>query len=113
MIQRGGRREQTFFEDGDIDARLQVTARLWHGWFSSVAMDEAHLISALHYVALIPVWARAEALEKSAAGEGSGSRLWNFRNAGPTEIALVQPNRLTLGVIDVYQPHANPPGHGR
>jgi putative transposase len=113
VTQRGNRREQTFFEDGDyklyldlladaagragveiwsyclmpnhvhliavpsdedglrrcfrfvhrhytgyINARLRVTGHLWQGRFSSVAMDEAHLVTALRYVALNPVRAR-------------------------------------------------------
>ena len=113
VTQRGNRREQTFFEDGDyelyldllsdaavrsgvaiwsyclmpnhvhivavpsdedglrrtfryvhrhytgyINARLRVTGHLWQGRFSSVAMDEVHLVSALRYVALNPVRAR-------------------------------------------------------
>ena len=113
VTQRGNRREQTFFEDGDyglyldlladaarraqvevwsyclmpnhvhiiavpqdedglrrtfryvhrhyagyIKARLRVTGHLWQGRFSSVAMDEGHLMSALRYVALNPVRAR-------------------------------------------------------
>ena len=113
VTQRGNRREQTFFEDGDyglyldlladaarraqvevwsyclmpnhvhiiavpqdedglrrtfryvhrhytgyINARLRVTGHLWQGRFSSVAMDESHLMSALRYVALNPVRAR-------------------------------------------------------
>ena len=43
---------------GYINARLRVTGHLWQGWFSSVAMDEVHLVSALRYVALNPVRAR-------------------------------------------------------
>jgi putative transposase len=43
---------------GYINARLRVTGHLWQGRFSSVAMDEAHLVSALRYVALNPVRAR-------------------------------------------------------
>ena len=113
VTQRGNRREQTFFEDGDyelyldllaeaagraqvaiwgyclmpnhvhiiavpsdedglrrtfrhvhrhytgyINARMRVTGHLWQGRFSSVAMDEAHLVSAFRYVALNPVRAR-------------------------------------------------------
>jgi len=113
ITQRGNRREQTFFEDGDyalyldllaeaaarsgvaiwayclmpnhvhivavpsnedglrrtfryvhrhytgyINARMRVTGHLWQGRFSSVAMDEAHLVCALRYVALNPVRAR-------------------------------------------------------
>jgi putative transposase len=43
---------------GYINARMRVTGHLWQGRFSSVAMDEAHLVSALRYVALNPVRAR-------------------------------------------------------
>lgn len=43
---------------GFINARLRVTGHLWQGRFSSVAMDEAHFVSALRYVALNPVRAR-------------------------------------------------------
>jgi putative transposase len=110
VMQRGNRREKTFFEDGDyalyldlladaaarsgveiwsyclmpnhahliavpsdedglrrtfryvhrhytgyINARLRVRGHLWQGRFSSVAMDEPHLVHALRYVALNPV----------------------------------------------------------
>jgi putative transposase len=40
---------------GYINARLRVTGHLWQGRFSSVAMDEAHLLAAFRYVALNPV----------------------------------------------------------
>lgn len=43
---------------GYINARMRVTGHLWQGRFSSVAMDEAHLVAALRYVALNPVRAR-------------------------------------------------------
>ncbi len=43
---------------GYINARMRVTGHLWQGRFSSVAMDEAHLASALRYVALNPLRAR-------------------------------------------------------
>lgn len=43
---------------GYINARMRVTGHLWQGRFSSVAMDEAHLVGALRYVALNPVRAR-------------------------------------------------------
>jgi len=113
VTQRGNRREQAFFEDGDyvlyldlladaagranveiwsyclmpshvhivavpsdedglrrtfryvhrhytgyINARQRWTGHLWQGRFSSVAMDEAHFVTALRYVALNPVRAR-------------------------------------------------------
>ena len=43
---------------GYINARMRVTGHLWQGRFRSVAMDEAHLVCALRYVALNPVRAR-------------------------------------------------------
>jgi putative transposase len=43
---------------GYINARLRVTGHLWQGRFSSIAMDEAHFVSALRYVALNPVRTR-------------------------------------------------------
>lgn len=43
---------------GYINARLRTTGHLWQGRFSSVAMDEAHFLTALPYVALNPVRAR-------------------------------------------------------
>jgi putative transposase len=43
---------------GYINARMRVTGHLWQGRFSSVAMDDTHLASALRYVALNPVRAR-------------------------------------------------------
>ena len=46
---------------GYINARLRVTGHLWQGRFSSVAMDEAHFVTALRYVALNPVRARLTA----------------------------------------------------
>lgn len=53
---------------GYINARMRVTGHLWQGRFSSVAMDEAHLASALRYVALNPV--RAKLVERA------GDRRW-------------------------------------
>lgn len=43
---------------GYVNARMRVTGHLWQGRFASVAMDEAHLVAALRYVALNPVRAR-------------------------------------------------------
>ncbi len=40
---------------GYVNARMRVTGHLWQGRFSSVAMDEQHLLAALRYVALNPV----------------------------------------------------------
>jgi putative transposase len=43
---------------GYINARRRTTGHLWQGRFGSVAMDEAHFVTALRYVALNPVRAR-------------------------------------------------------
>jgi putative transposase len=43
---------------GYINARRRTTGHLWQGRFDSVAMDEAHFVIALRYVALNPVRAR-------------------------------------------------------
>lgn len=40
---------------GYINARRRATGHLWQGRFGSVAMDEAHFVAALRYVALNPV----------------------------------------------------------
>jgi putative transposase len=81
---------------GFINARMRMTGHLWQGRFSSVAMDEAHLVSALRYVALNPVRARLVARAEDwrwssvaahIAGQGDGyvdiapalERVGNFR----------------------------------
>ncbi len=43
---------------GHIHAREKRTGHFWQGRFGSVAMDEAHLMAAIPYVALNPVRAR-------------------------------------------------------
>jgi putative transposase len=40
---------------GRIHARKRLTGHFWQGRFGCVAMDEAHLLAALRYVALNPV----------------------------------------------------------
>jgi hypothetical protein len=45
-------------DTGYGNARNRWTGHLWRGRFGSVAMDEAHLIAAIRYVSLYPVWAR-------------------------------------------------------
>lgn len=57
---------------GYINARLRVTGHLWQGRFSSVAMDEAHLVCALRYVALNPV--RARLVERAEDWRWSSTR---------------------------------------
>lgn len=82
---------------GYINARMRVTGHLWQGRFSSVAMDEAHLVCALRYVALNPVRARLvdraedwrwSSVTAHLAGESDGyvdvapalERVGNFRD---------------------------------
>jgi putative transposase len=43
---------------GHVHAREKRTGHFWQGRFGAVAMDEAHLLAALRYVALNPVRAR-------------------------------------------------------
>jgi putative transposase len=43
---------------GFINARRRSTGHLWQGRYGSVAMDEAHFVTALRYIALNPVRAR-------------------------------------------------------
>jgi putative transposase len=57
---------------GYINARLRVTGHLWQGRFSSVAMDEAHFVTALRYVALNPV--RAQLVAKAHDWPWSSTR---------------------------------------
>lgn len=47
---------------GNIDARLRETGHLWQGRFSSVAMDESHLVAALRYLDVYEGWLRAHSL---------------------------------------------------
>lgn len=57
---------------GYINARMRTTGHLWQGRFSSVAMDEAHLVAALRYVALNPV--RARLVQRATDWEWSSTR---------------------------------------
>lgn len=43
---------------GFINARRRTTGHLWQGRFGSAAMDEAHFVAAIRYIALNPVRAR-------------------------------------------------------
>src|SRR3546814_18635443 len=57
---------------GYINARMRTTGHLWQGRFGSVAMDEAHLVTALRSVAHNPVRDRLE--KRATAGRCSGSK---------------------------------------
>jgi putative transposase len=58
---------------GYVNARRRTTGHLWLGRFSSVAMDEAHFVTALRYVALSPV--RARLVERAEMEERTGMKL--------------------------------------
>jgi putative transposase len=57
---------------GYINARMRTTGHLWQGRFSSVAMDEAHLVAAFRYIALNPV--RARLVKRATDWQWSSSR---------------------------------------
>ena len=60
---------------GYVNARLRVTGHLWQGRFSSVAMDEPHLVTALRYIALNPVRARLVARPEDWAWSSARAHL--------------------------------------
>jgi putative transposase len=64
---------------GYINARLRVTGHLWQGRFSSVAMDEAHLVCALRYVALNPVRAKLAKRAEDWQWSSTGAHLKGLR----------------------------------
>ncbi|MES2057807.1 MAG: transposase [Pseudomonadota bacterium] len=72
---------------GYINARMRVTGHLWQGRFSSVAMDEGHLVSALRYVALNPVRAklteRAQDWRRSSAAAHIAGKSDRFVDIAP------------------------------
>jgi putative transposase len=43
---------------GFVNARARVTGHVFQGRFSSSAMDQAHFLAAVRYLAFNPVWAR-------------------------------------------------------
>lgn len=57
---------------GYVNARRRATGHLWQGRFGSVAMDEAHFVTALRYVALNPV--RARLVERAEDWRWSSTR---------------------------------------
>jgi putative transposase len=57
---------------GHIHARLKRTGHFWQGRFGCVAMDEAHLLAALRYVAINPV--RARLIERAIDWPWSSTR---------------------------------------
>ncbi|MBU6396472.1 MAG: transposase [Sphingomonadales bacterium] len=59
---------------GFINARMRTTGHLWQGRYGSVAMDEAHFVTALRYIALNALLS----LSKGRCGRG----LWRVRRTG-------------------------------
>ena len=57
---------------GYINARRRLTGHLWQGRYASVAMDEAHFVTALRYIALNPV--RARLVERAEDWRWSSAR---------------------------------------
>lgn len=57
---------------GFVNARRRTTGHLWQGRYGSVAMDEAHFVTALRYVALNPV--RARLVERAEEWRWSSTR---------------------------------------
>lgn len=71
---------------GFINARARRTGHLWQGRFSSVAMDEAHLLAAFRYVALNPV--RAKLVKRAEDWRWSSTRaLIEERDDGVVTVA--------------------------
>lgn len=62
---------------GFINARRRMTGHLWQGRFGSVAMDEAHFVTALRYIALNPV--RARLVERAEDWRWSSTRAFVAR----------------------------------
>ena len=60
---------------GFINARSRWTGHLFQGRFSSVALDEAHLMAAARYVALNPVRARLVAQAQDWAWSSARAHL--------------------------------------
>ena len=78
---------------GYVNARMRVTGHLWQGRFGSVAMDEAHLVNALRYVALNPV--RAQLTERAQDWQWSSTRA--LMEEQDTDLVTVGPSLERVG----------------
>jgi putative transposase len=74
---------------GHIHAREQRTGHFWQGRFGCVAMDEAHLMAAIPYVALNPVRARLVTRAPQWAWSSVHAHLNPAKGDGLTETAPV------------------------
>ena len=66
---------------GFVNARMRVTGHLFQSRFSSVAMDEAHLLAAARYVALNPVRAGWSGGPRIGGGRAR-RRIWPAATTG-------------------------------
>lgn len=83
---------------GHVHARLKRSGHFWQGRFGAVAMDEAHLVAALRYIALNPV--RARLVEHAADWPWSSIHAYlTFRPDGVTDIAPVLARRIDVGAL--------------
>jgi putative transposase len=76
---------------GHVHAREQRTGHFWQGRFGCVAMDEAHLVAAMAYVALNPV--RARLVEKAGDWPWSSIHAYGYpaEGDGVTQVEAVKP----------------------
>ena len=64
-----------------VNARNRVTGHLLQARFSSVVMDEDHLMAAARYVAMNPVRAGWSSARRTGGGRASG-RIWRGETTG-------------------------------
>jgi len=75
---------------GRVHARLERSGHFWQGRFGCVAMDEAHLMSALRYVALNPVRAGLVARPQDWRWSSVHAQLGRVASDGVTDTAPVR-----------------------
>jgi putative transposase len=91
---------------GFINARSRWTGHLFQGRFSSVALDEAHLVAAARYVALNPVRARLVARAQDWAWSSARAHLAG-RDDGLVCVApLIERVGRFADLIDAETDHA-------
>jgi putative transposase len=74
---------------GHVHARDQKTGHFWQGRYGCVAMDEAHLMAAIPYVALNPVRARLVSRAEDWAWSSVHAHLQPAKGDGLTDTAPV------------------------
>jgi putative transposase len=84
---------------GRIHAREQRTGHFWQGRFGCVAMDEAHLLAALRYVALNPVRARLVERAQDWRWSSVHALLDPARGDGLTDVAAVLERLPNFGAL--------------